>query len=350
MKRIYLFAIVLGMFFGFESIALGASGRLLTVGDPWGGPSSFDTIQAAVNEARAGNKIMIWPGTYDEYNDPIWEVLIQNKNMIRLVAYDPTDKPIVVGKFDILDSSYITLENLIIDGHLTVEGTNITVDGCEVENSATFSHGINNIELIDTWFDGLVHIYPISPDIGTRNFNIEGCTFASNNGGIDFDVYSNDAFELHVFDNTFLNTSTGIYTQRFGSYSHPNIYMRDNEFINCQTETNDDYEIYGPYASWHSTYQTPGYPNGYPDNVNESVIINPTPGDNGYLVIVDGECEYYWDKLYVKEMDGTVIHTFTGKVFNYELYIDSNRSVIVQFVSDYIFNEEGFEVWTVRDF
>ncbi len=96
-------------------------------------------------------------------------------------------------------------------------------------------------------------------------------------------------------------------------------------------------------------FQTPNYPSDYNDNDNFTQILN-APGNDGYYIKVYGKVESNYDYLYIKELDGTIIGTVTGtkKYYPYYKWIDSNRSVKVQFISDYSINYEGYDV-TVLD-
>jgi len=332
-------------------------------------PPWCNSIQQAIGRASAGNDILVWPGNYSG------DINFDTKEMIQLHAQDPNDKPVLSGKITLWNSRGIIIQNM----KLTYSGTDNTINASEEGNSRNFI--IENCDLIRsttaktgiwttidatitncTFKNYSIAIQPRSDVYGGVSATISGCYFEWCDHGIFFDA-SNAMASGQI--NGSVKNCTFSYVGRVpntapleanSTRGTPGDFIDDitiyvdlenNSFANHYQETYGvGIRIYWTKRACGSCptfYSTPKYPSNYPNNVKSDGVLN-APGTGGYNVVVNGKTESGYDKLYIKEMNGTLITTVSGTKTNYKKWINTNRSVIVQFTSDGAVNYKGYMV------
>jgi len=132
--------------------------------------TEYTTIQAAVDAAASGDVIVVYPGVYRE------NVVIVNKTLT-LMAYDPNDKPVVIGGGGICFN--VT----------SLEYNDISISGFVMRN-CTF--GI--------WIDGVVDV-EVSDNV-VREFNVTGISI-----GLFDTVYG----DVQCNGNVIISAEDGVY-------------------------------------------------------------------------------------------------------------------------------------------
>jgi len=297
-------------------------------------PRDFATIQAALNNTQLlpGDDIAIGAGDYNE------NVQITNKSQIDMYAIEFGSK--ITGKITVTGlSNDILIKDLVIYQIDLFRGNNIIISNCYLKSTNVLNWPLRIYSV-----DGEIHA-----TIKDCYINMDGTRIPN---GAYTATASNNYIEVHYENNTFENCQYGVVADwNYTDTRVIDIYMVANQFISCDY----DHASYSPYVNWHwkdclscpTWYKTPNYPSNYPNNCNESAVLD-APGSDGYYVVVNGRTESGYDKLYIREMNGTLIATVSGTKTNYKKWISTNRSVKVQFTSDGSVTYQGYMV-TVED-
>lgn len=346
MKRFLSTVLLSILMLGLINTSFGASGYIwlvkkgVTFNPPW-----CPTIQKAVDEASSGNSIRVYPGTYDE------SVNFDGKHSISVRPQDLNSRPniseIIIEDCDNItiegcDVRDITIDNDDLIGHVEIENCNI---GPSIKNN-------NNAGAI----------YVTCDAINIESLKFLNCIIDGNGTGKGAAIECNvnafpNAVNVYFEGNDIVNCVVGVWALKNVGLTAPiilgyNIYMISNNFDNCTYKTHD--QTVG-FVNWHwstcrtcpSYYKTPNYPSNYYNNCNEIATID-APGSNGYYVVVNGMTEYGYDYLYIRELNGSLIKKYSGRKINKKSWISNNRSVKVEFISDYSVIKTGYSV-TVQD-
>ena len=291
-------------------------------------PRNFEFIQEAINNplVQPGDDIMVNPGTYAE------NVRIYGSSQINIFA--SATKPFIDGVFSIEAGNDILIKNFRIYRLEILQGNDITIESCLL-------HG-----RVSPYVEALT----ILSAAGEINATIKNCHINMDGPKIQDGAWvatMNNDIQVHFENNTFENCKRGITADWNMEIHYIDIYMISNNFLGC------DFETYtgSPYATWHwsdcevcpTWFKTPNYPSNYNNNDNVSGVLEP-PSNSGYHIVVNGETEYGNDYLYLREMDGTLITLLSGTKSNHKEWINSNRSIKVEFISNSSITYEGYKV------
>jgi parallel beta-helix repeat protein len=130
----------------------------------------YPTIQGAVNDASAGNTILVAAGTYYEHNITI------NKSLT--LTGDPGDAQPGPGP----SAPVVDGQDLYTDAFLIANGTsNVTIQGFEIRNYATIHSGANGEgNAVQAWVNGTDHI--TVTDNYMHNLDWNGVLVGNDNG------------------------------------------------------------------------------------------------------------------------------------------------------------------------
>jgi len=353
--------------------------------NPSSEPPWCNSIQQAIDRATAGNDILVWPGNYSKDQEK-QAFIFNGKDMIQLHAQDPNNKPELLDRIELTNSKNIIIQNL----KLTYSGYDnpplgtisasrgpglygFTIENCDFVRSGNVGYGIStniNVTVTNCTFKSYkAGIIVWSGVYGGAGANINNCYLESCTDGIFFDASSVLATPEGSINATVTNTQ---FKYVGGFFAHApltaNSTRGDSDpnndvpitvnLVNIPTPIWDNPLGFnqltwsaGTKIEWRSRacstcptfFNTPNYPSNYPNNANSDGVLN-APGTGGYYVVVNGKTESSYDKLYIREMNGTLITTVSGTKTNYKKWINTARSVKLQFTSDGAVNYKGYTV------
>jgi len=227
-----ILGLVLSSSVDLQPVAVKAEPQTLVV------PDDFPTIQAAINNASAGDTVYVKAGNYTTVEEPCGLYacnLFINKSM-SLIGESSKDTVITTAKkYYYSCGIYITADNVTVSGFTMVGGSEVVwIDN----GSATVSNNIinmtNDSDAIYAAGSGYAlissnTINALEQDKGTGIDNAnDGQTIISNNLISDFAVgISTSNNNLSIVNNTITNNAVGIW-----ALTSPKL-VYDNNIVNC---------------------------------------------------------------------------------------------------------------------
>lgn len=175
-----------GVMDGGHSQAVYGTGTFITVDDD--GPAANSTIQAAINAAKAGDRLLVYPGTYTE------NVYVNKEVEILSWTGNPEDT-IVQAEDPNYDVFYVPSDNVTISGFLirgtgSASGVYFDGSGNTVIKNNKISDNTNGVFLLDS-----------------SNNKIENNIISNNSKGLELHHSSTDN---HIYLNEFLNNDLNV--------------------------------------------------------------------------------------------------------------------------------------------
>jgi len=343
-------------------------------------PRDFSTIQAALDNPmlQSGDDILIGSGTYTE------SILINNKTSITLMGLDDPgiERPQINVPVVIRYSDDIVFENIkfkdsetAIDGFSYVPSKSLEIRNCEFTRTSQGGTGVDiryNATITNcSFYNYTTGIFLGVDEYGSRNINVDECTFENADYGVALwgtPLSAGKTIDANVNNNNFKNCGGIFETACVFADSRADLTDPDDDIAITVRMTGNTFEFADPNAfnaehfgmgknitwitqaceSCPTYFQTPNYPSNYSNNLNIDAVLN-APSGSGYNVVVNGVTEYINDYLNIREMDGTLIAQFSGQKSNYKVWIDSDRSVKVEFLSNASISFEGYKVTVESD-
>lgn len=342
-------------------------------------PRDFATIQAALANPmlQSGDDILVGIGLFEEEE----EINIDNLSHLTIMG---AEGAVIGDQIIIWESDNIVFENIkfiysstdeVIRGRTEHASQSLEIRNCEFTRTSQGGTGVNtryNTTISNcSFYNYTTGIFLGVDEYGSRNINVDGCTFENADYGVSLwgtPLSTSNTIGASVNNNQFKNCAGIWETACVFADSRADLSNPDDDIAITVRMTGNTFEFADPNAfnaehfgmgknitwitqaceSCPTYFQTPNYPSNYSNNLNIDAVLN-APSGSGYNVVVNGETEYINDYLNIREMDGTLISQLSGQKSNYEVWIDSDRSVKVEFVSNASISFEGYKVTVESD-